>query len=332
MFGTVGCLLIGGAAVSAFGTTPTWTPYFGAGVAVAADYTDSGYVTAGTAEPLAAQESMDDYLSISARAAYKAVTSVRKRVQEYTVEPGDSLWLIAQTYDTDLDTLLALNPDQKSTVLQPGQVLKVVPHFVGSVHLTELGETLAEISEAYDLSVDAIVAANDLPSANDVAVNTLLLLPGAKARPARLQLASRSASRRVNESASHSRSTAISLGWTWPIIGGLHSSEFGSRWGGFHSGMDIAVPVGTPAAVVADGTVTFAGWDGGYGYSVMIDHGGGVETRYAHASKVLVTEGQAVTQGDQVILVGSTGNSTGPHLHFEVLINGVAQNPREYLP
>ena len=98
-----------------------------------------------------------------------------------------------------------------------------------------------------------------------------------------------------------------------------------------HTGLDIATATGTPIKTVADGTVTFAAYSGSYGYLVKIDHGNGVETWYGHTSKMLVKAGQEVKSGDTIALVGSTGNSTGPHLHFEVRINGEHVNPQKYL-
>lgn len=98
-----------------------------------------------------------------------------------------------------------------------------------------------------------------------------------------------------------------------------------------HTGLDIAATTGTPIKVVADGTITFAAYRGSYGYLVKVDHGNGVETWYGHTSKMLVKEGQVVKAGDTIALVGSTGNSTGPHLHFEVRINGEHVNPQKYL-
>ncbi len=98
-----------------------------------------------------------------------------------------------------------------------------------------------------------------------------------------------------------------------------------------HTGLDIATTTGTPIKVVADGTITFAAYSGSYGYLVKVDHGNGVETWYGHTSKMLVKEGQAVKAGNTIALVGSTGNSTGPHLHFEVRINGEHVNPQKYL-
>ena len=116
------------------------------------------------------------------------------------------------------------------------------------------------------------------------------------------------------------------------------TSEFGYRRDPFtgqtkgHSGMDLAVPTGTSIRAALPGTVTISQYSSSYGYYVMIDHGGGLSTLYAHNSKLLVTVGQTVNAGDIVSLSGSTGRSTGPHLHFEVRVNGERTNPRSYLP
>ncbi|MDQ6616957.1 MAG: peptidoglycan DD-metalloendopeptidase family protein [Actinomycetota bacterium] len=118
-------------------------------------------------------------------------------------------------------------------------------------------------------------------------------------------------------------------GLIWPIHGPV-TSEFGPRWGGFHPGIDIAPPYGTPIHAAKDGVVIFAGPEGGYGNFVLIDHGGGIVTGYAHQSRIAVTQGQSVTQGQVIGFEGSTGDSTGPHLHFEVRVNAVPQNPRGF--
>ena len=116
------------------------------------------------------------------------------------------------------------------------------------------------------------------------------------------------------------------------------SSEFGYRKDPFtgqtkgHSGMDLAVPTGTSVRAALPGTVTISQYSSSYGYYVMIDHGGGLATLYAHNSKLLVSVGQTVNAGDVVSLSGSTGRSTGPHLHFEVRVNGERTDPRPYLP
>ena len=124
----------------------------------------------------------------------------------------------------------------------------------------------------------------------------------------------------------------------WPARGRV-TSEMGSRPNPFnnrgieaHTGLDIAVPTGTDVKSTAAGKVIFAGWDGGYGYTVRIDHGYGITTVYAHNSRLLVKIGDSVGRGEVIARSGNTGRSTGPHIHYEVLLNGVYQNPRKYLP
>jgi len=119
-------------------------------------------------------------------------------------------------------------------------------------------------------------------------------------------------------------------GLVWPVNGTVVSG-YGMRWGRLHEGIDIAASSGTPIWAAAAGTVIHAGWLGGYGNLVVVDHGNGLATAYAHASAILVGVGQQVAQGETVALVGSTGNSSGPHLHFEVRVNGVAVDPLLYL-
>ena len=119
----------------------------------------------------------------------------------------------------------------------------------------------------------------------------------------------------------------------WPARGDV-SSPYGLRWGGsdFHPGIDIANDAGTPIVATADGVVTTAGWNaGGYGNMVDIDHGNGVMTRYGHAQQVVVSAGQHVRKGQVIAYMGSTGFSTGPHVHYEVRVNGQAVNPVSYL-
>jgi murein DD-endopeptidase MepM/ murein hydrolase activator NlpD len=119
-------------------------------------------------------------------------------------------------------------------------------------------------------------------------------------------------------------------GFIWPVNGPVVSG-FGMRWGRMHEGIDIAASSGTPIHAAAAGTVIHAGWLGGYGNLVVVDHGDGLSTAYAHASAILVGVGQQVSQGETLSLVGSTGNSSGPHLHFEVRVNGSAVDPLFYL-
>ena len=124
--------------------------------------------------------------------------------------------------------------------------------------------------------------------------------------------------------------TPSASGFIWPVNGTVVSG-FGMRWGRMHEGIDISASTGTPIWAAAAGTVIWSSWRGGYGNCVVVDHGNGLATLYAHASALLVSVGQEVSQGQNVALVGSTGNSSGPHLHFEVRVNGVAVDPLLYL-
>ncbi|HEX3560170.1 MAG TPA: M23 family metallopeptidase [Pyrinomonadaceae bacterium] len=124
----------------------------------------------------------------------------------------------------------------------------------------------------------------------------------------------------------------------WPVEGemtdgfGVRGNPFGGGSSEFHPGQDIAAPRGTSVVAAADGTIVQAGWQNGYGQEVVIDHGHGLTTRYGHLSKIEVAAGQAIRRGEELGQVGSTGRSTGPHLHYEVRIDDVAVSPLHYLP
>lgn len=123
----------------------------------------------------------------------------------------------------------------------------------------------------------------------------------------------------------------LQLGYMNRPSRGSISSNFGMRWGKMHKGIDIAASFGTVINAALDGTVTYAAWQDGYGKVIKIDHGEGVETTYAHCNTISVKEGEAIKRGEKIGEVGSTGNSTGPHLHFEVRKNGEPQNPQTYI-
>jgi murein DD-endopeptidase MepM/ murein hydrolase activator NlpD len=116
----------------------------------------------------------------------------------------------------------------------------------------------------------------------------------------------------------------------WPVNGPI-TSPFGWRWGRMHQGIDIGVGTGTPIKAAAAGTIIYCGWESGYGNLVVIDHGGNLATAYGHQSSIAVACGQQVAQGDVIGYVGCTGHCTGPHLHFEVRIDGAPVDPLGYL-
>lgn len=143
----------------------------------------------------------------------------------------------------------------------------------------------------------------------------------------------REAMKQQQELIAYQESVNASTPSIWPSSGDV-SSPYGLRWGGsdYHPGIDIADDIGTPIVATADGVVTDAGWNsGGYGNMVDIDHGNGYMTRYAHAESVVVSPGQEVRRGEIIAYMGSTGYSTGPHVHYEVRVNGRPVNPVGYL-
>ena len=147
---------------------------------------------------------------------------------------------------------------------------------------------------------------------------------------AQIQAAQRAAASAASgASASVSRAPSAS-GFVWPVHG-IVTSGFGWRWGRMHEGIDIAVGNGTPVVASAAGTVIIAGWMGGYGNLVVVDHGNGISTAYAHNTGFAVGVGQHVAQGQLIAYSGNTGQSTGPHVHFEVRVNGAAVDPFGYL-
>ena len=132
--------------------------------------------------------------------------------------------------------------------------------------------------------------------------------------------------------------TGANIPSIWPVVGNLRSgvgtrkNPFGGSSTEFHKGQDISAPMGTPIIAAADGVVEIARWVRGYGNGIYIDHGNGIQTRYGHLSRIDVVEGQPVKKGQHLGLVGSTGRSTGPHLHYEVRVNGQPTSPLLYLP
>jgi murein DD-endopeptidase MepM/ murein hydrolase activator NlpD len=124
--------------------------------------------------------------------------------------------------------------------------------------------------------------------------------------------------------------TPSNAGLIWPVSGPI-TSPFGWRWGRMHQGIDIGVGYGTPIHAAAAGTVIYCGWEEGYGNFVVLDHGGNLATAYGHQSAIAVTCGQHVDQGQVIGYVGCTGHCTGPHLHFEVRVDGNPVDPMGYL-
>jgi murein DD-endopeptidase MepM/ murein hydrolase activator NlpD len=183
----------------------------------------------------------------------------------------------------------------------------------------ELASSRSSLTAVRQLKQDALADAQETRAEYLEEVNALAA-----------QSASLAAAIRDAQSGSTGTGAPSAAGFIWPVNGTVVSG-FGMRWGRLHEGIDIAASTGTPIWAAAAGTVIHAGWLGGYGNLVVVDHGNGLATAYAHASAILVGVGQTVAQGEVISLVGSTGNSSGPHLHFEVRVNGIAVDPLLYL-
>lgn len=237
--------------------------------------------------------------------------SLHAQVFEYEVVPGDTLSDIASEFSTDPDSLAVINEMTNWNLLQPGDLIKVLT-VSGLLHRVAPGDSAEEVAERHDISLDDLMAANSLRPGDELPVGATLILP--HARPPRdAVLASRGEL------------------YMWPVQGRI-TSYYGARWGSFHHGIDIGLPYGTPIRASRGGTVSFAGWRGNYGILVVVEHGSSTTTWYAHMSRTVVSRGQWVERGQVLGYVGTTGRSTGPHLHFEVRINGESRNPLNYLP
>jgi murein DD-endopeptidase MepM/ murein hydrolase activator NlpD len=261
----------------------------------------------------------------------------------YIVRPGDSFKGIGQRFGLTARSVRLVNQLALGARLRPGQHLLITPTD-GAMYTCRAGEEVDDIAKRYELQSVALIAANAGLKAGPVTIGQTLFIPGAQEiRLPVPQVAGGSARgyrNDHNEGSSNARLTASrSLigefgnrvgSLSWPAAGQI-SSPFGVRGYSFHPGMDICNAVGTPVHAAKAGVILSAGWSGGYGYAIDIDHGGGVVTRYGHCSRLLCAAGQKVAVGEQIALMGSTGHSTGPHVHFEVRIQGRAVNPAGFL-
>jgi murein DD-endopeptidase MepM/ murein hydrolase activator NlpD len=248
----------------------------------------------------------------------------------HVVAAGETLSSIASQFGTDTASLMSINNLSTATI-RVGQTMEVL-NVKGVVHKVASGDTLWDIAHAYQVALSSIIQANPGLSSAALQMGKDLIIPGGKALPARTATVSRGSSRTSTNTGKTTSTGSSSAKFIWPVATHQINSGFGTRSDGFHEGLDIGASMGTTVKASAAGTVVYAGWATGYGYLVEIDHAGGYQTRYGHNSKLLVQVGQKVAQGQAISISGSTGNSTGPHLHFEIRKNGTAVNPRTLLP
>lgn len=267
--------------------------------------------------------------------AISLVTKEKEENKIYEVVQGDTLSGIAEAYNLTLEELLAMNPDcgEDNYIRIGDRITVTVPEPELSIIVTEQ----KTYEEDYELPV--VYVQND----SMYTTYSNVITEGNKGHRqvvAKVQyrdgvetdveiLAEKvttEAVARVVEVGTLTPPTYIR-----PLSGGRISSQYGYRWGRLHGGVDYACSTGTSVMASSSGVVVEAGWNGSYGYTILISHPDGKKTRYAHLSRVLVSYGQSVTQGQVIGLSGNTGFSTGPHLHFEIIVNGMRVNPLDYL-
>lgn len=251
------------------------------------------------------------------------IQTKRSEIIEYVIESGDVLGTIAQKFDINVATLLWANDLSVYSVIRPGQTLKILPTD-GLVYKVKKNDTLESIAKKYQSDINDILETNKLTSANNLQINQDLLLPGG-IKPNTYVPVTRSITSAFKPAPAASTGGGKLL---WPT----NSSRITQYYGWRHSGLDIGNKAGQPIYSSEAGKVETAGWNrGGYGYYVIINHGNGLKTLYAHASKLYVEKGESVSRGDVIAAIGSTGWSTGPHIHYEVRVNGTRVNPLDYI-
>lgn len=251
----------------------------------------------------------------------------RAEIVEYEVRPGDTVSGIAEKFGVSIDTIRWANNLKSIKDIKSGQKLKILP-VTGIAHKVKHGETIYSIAKKYSVSPQGTVDWPYNSFANDetfaLAVGQLLIVPDGVMPKVELWEPRPYIAYQTPEAG-----TVAGTGlFVWPAAGRITQ---GFRW--YHKGIDIANSA-APDIIAADrGTVIAAGWPSGWGYGnqVIVDHGNGFATVYAHLSKIYVSVGQRVGQGETIGKMGATGRATGIHLHFEIRENGVAQDPMIYL-
>ncbi len=252
----------------------------------------------------------------------------RAEIIEYQVETGDTLSGVSQKFGISIDSIRWANDLASINAIKPGQILKIPPTN-GVIHKVKKGDTVYSVAKYYSIDPQGIVDYPFNTFINDetfaLAVGQVLIVPDGTMpkvelwSPGQVYIAQRTPD----------AGTVVASGaFVWPTSG-----KITQRFVWYHKGVDIANKAGTPVLAADAGKVIISGWPDnvGYGNRIFIDHGNGFITVYAHLSRIDVTVGQTVNRGNVIGLIGSTGRSTGPHLHFEVRASDKSQDPMAYL-
>ena len=263
------------------------------------------------------------------------VTKEKETNKIYVVQSGDSLSLIAYENDTTVASIMALNGFTSAN-----QIIRIEDELIIAVPEPDL---MLRVTKGEVYEEDYRAEPTIIPNDNWYTTKEVVHYEGTVGHRERNDIVTIENGIEVKREMIHEnvmvvsepaiieRGTIIPPTYIKPINGGRFTSGYGQRWGRLHAGVDWAVPVGTTVFASSAGTVVRADYNGGYGLCVLISHPDGRMTRYAHNSKLLVSVGQHVEQGETIAKSGNTGRSTGPHVHFEILINGKAVNPLKYI-
>ncbi len=269
-------------------------------------------------------------------------TNIRKDAEEYTVGEGDSLFQISKKFDLKAETIFWANYEElggSPDMIAPGITL-VIPPSDGVYYKFKEGDTLQSVADQFYANLDDILQSpvNKIDLTNPmVSADTYIMVPGGKREAVEWFQGA------IPRGSAGTLAKLFGEGGCDTSAGGLNGDgSFGNPMAGgaiigndyiegVHQGIDLGSPSSGAILAADDGLVVYSGWaNGGYGITVMIDHGNGFQTLYAHMSTTAVSCGASVGQGSQIGVVGSTGNSTGPHLHFEIRYMGLNDNPHNY--
>ncbi len=250
-------------------------------------------------------------------AQLKRILHPAYHTREYIVQSGENISLLAQRYSLNMSTLISVNQIKRAKSLQAGQKI-LIPNIDGLMYQVQANDSLASIAAEFDSSIGALIDANQLEDSVLIAGNPIFI-PGATL-------------------SSYELRKVFGNLYIYPYIGPI-SSHFGYRNNPFgyrsrrefHNGLDIVGPYGAAVKASSDGLVISAGYQSIYGKYVILQHDKGIKTLYGHMSKLLVSKGQRIFQGHTIGHIGSSGLSTGTHIHFTIFVAGKAVNPIDYL-
>ncbi len=260
----------------------------------------------------------------------------RDAIQQYTIQSGDTLSGVAEKFGLTTQSVIWANTLDNPNALKLGTDIKIPP-VSGVLHVVKAGDNLASIADRYKVEISDIVgfSTNKITDPNALVLSQEIMVPHG-VKPIDTLPATRLAST-TSPAATTAPAPAQPVPAQPQAGGALQWPTYGpifTFFSGGHRGLDISPPYGTPVYAAEGGVVVDAstGYNAGYGTTVIVDHGNGLQTQYSHLSAMLVSPGQQVSRGDALGRVGTTGIATGPHLHFEVHQGGMALNPLNFLP